>query len=120
MKDYPRSRRVAELLQHELARLIRDELESPEMGMLTVSAVQLSRDLAHAQVYVTVLDSRLEPSEVLSTLNAAAGRLRHLLAQRVKLRNVPRLRFTYDESVVRGSRLSALIDAAVAADEAKH
>jgi ribosome-binding factor A len=119
-KEYSRSRRVGDLLQRELAAVIQEELQDPALGMLTVSGVKVSPDFAHADVYITVLDNRLEVPAVMDSLNRAAGHLRHVLAHRVVLRSIPRLRFVYDESVERGTRLSELIDAARASDEDKH
>lgn len=117
-KDFPRSRRVAELLQRELAQLIRAGVTDPDLGMVTVSGVEVARDLGHARVYVTAIQEQ-NADRVVSALNKAAGCLRHQLAQRTSLRRVPMLRFVFDHSVEQGSRVSALIDAAVAADTVK-
>jgi ribosome-binding factor A len=119
-KEYSRALRVADLLQRELANVIQNELQDPELGMVTISGVRVSRDLAYAHVYVTVMKNRRELAAVVQTLNESAGHLRHMLAGHVVLRSVPRLKFSYDESIVRGNQLSALITAAVAADDAKH
>jgi ribosome-binding factor A len=119
-REFSRSRRIADVLQRELAALIQEELQDPELGMITVSEVKVSSDLAHAKVYVTSLENRLGVAEVLRVLSDKAGFLRHRLAQRLTLRTIPRLTFTYDDSVARGNELSALIDAAIAADERKH
>ncbi|WP_297527883.1 30S ribosome-binding factor RbfA [Thiohalobacter sp.] len=118
-RDYPRTRRVGEQLRRELSELIRDELKDPRLGMVTVSDVEVSRDLAHARVYVTVLGDQVARKESLAALRSAAGFLRRALGQRMKLRTVPELRFLYDESIEEGSRLDALIDAALAEDAAK-
>ena len=116
-RDYPRTRRIGEQLQRELAELRRDELDDRRGGMATVSAVEVSRDLAHAKVFVAVLgaDER-RTEETLSALKSAAGFLRKLLGQRLRLRTVPALHFHYDDSFDRGARLSQLIDQAVSRD----
>lgn len=116
-RDFPRTRRVGEQMQRELAALIRDEVKDPRVGMVTVLAVEVTRDLAHAKVFVTVLGDAEARSASLAALNKAAGFLRHELGQRMLTRTVPQLRFVYDESIERGSRLSALIDQAVASDK---
>lgn len=113
-KDYPRTRRVGDQIQRELAELIRDEVRDPRVDMVTVSGVEVTRDLAHAKVFVTRLGGgAAEGSELADALNHAASYLRKLLGQRLRLRTVPALKFIYDESFERGARLSALIDQAV-------
>lgn len=116
-KDFPRTRRVGEQIQRELAELIRDEIRDPRVGMVTVSEVEVSRDLAHAKVFVTPLGGgATEGVETAAALNRGAGYLRKLLGQRLRLRTIPALKFLYDESFERGAHLSALIDRAVDSD----
>ena len=113
-REFPRSRRVGEQIQRELAELIRDEVKDPRVGMVTVSAVEVTKDLAHAKVYITVLNG--EPAESVEGLTRAAGFLRRELGRRMTMRSVPLLHFQYDDSVSRGNELSALIDQAIASD----
>lgn len=135
-KVSPRLQRVADQIQRELAQLIQLEVNDPRVGMVSVTGVKVSRDLAHADVYVTVMGSvegvsglapgvtldkaaaldRLEVEESIKALNAASGYLRTQLAKRSSLRTTPRLIFHYDQSVARGQYLSSLIDRALAAD----
>jgi ribosome-binding factor A len=115
-KEFKRSSRVADLLQHELAEIVRRELSIPRMGMLTVSAVDVSPDLRNAKIYVTTLGGDLDQRQVVEALTHQAGFFRHHLAQRVKLRAIPRLSFAYDTSVEYGQRLSSLIDQALATE----
>lgn len=134
----PRLQRVADLIQRELAVLIQLEIDDPRIGMVSVTGVEVSRDMAHANVHVTVMNSnsgggsgeqagepegaldQLEIDENLKALNKAAGYLRSLLAKRLKLRTTPKLKFHYDSSIARGRRLSSLIDEALAADQELH
>ncbi len=135
----PRVQRVADQIQRELASLIQMEVNDPRVGMVSVTGVEVSRDLAHAKVYVTVLNTltddsevnestlsepgdldKLEISENINALNKAAGFLRSLLAKRLSTRSVPKLRFYYDGSIARGQQLSNLIDSALAADQESH
>lgn len=109
--------RISDQLKQELALLIQNELRDPRLGMVSVLDVKVSKDLAHADVFITVLNA--EPKEAVTTLNNAGGYLRSLLAKNLNLRSTPRLRFIFDESVERGRKLSSLIDEAVAQD-AKH
>jgi ribosome-binding factor A len=135
----PRAQRVADQIQRELATLIQMEVNDPRVGMISVTAVDVSRDLSFANVHVTVMNSlsgagmsnssglegqgeldKLDIEENLKALNKASGYLRTLLAKKVKLRAVPRIQFHYDDSVNRGHRLSSLIDKALAADQDSH
>lgn len=117
-KDFPRARRVADQIQRELATLIRDAVRDPRVaGSVTVSEVQVSRDMAHAKVYATVLGAEAqETDEAVDALNGAAGFLRRELGRRMTLRSVPALHFFHDLSFDRGAALTRLIDDAVADD----
>lgn len=115
-RDHPRSRRVAEQIQRELADLIRLEVKDPRVGMITLTEVEVSRDLSHAKVYFTLLGDAERLAETEDGLARAAGFLRSELSHRLQLRTVPELHFAHDASVERGMRLSQLIDRAVAAD----
>lgn len=120
MKSTPRARRVGEQIRRELAELIRDELRDPRLALVSMTAVDVSLDLAYARIYVTLVGDPVERAERVAELNRAAPLLRRELGRRMHIRTVPRLDFRYDEVVERGARLSALIDAAVAADAGKH
>ncbi|MGM0694618.1 MAG: 30S ribosome-binding factor RbfA [Pseudomonadota bacterium] len=121
MREFKRTDRVADQLQKELAVLIQREVKDPRLGMVTISGVEVSRDLGYADVHVTLLGEQTPEriKENLAVLKRAAGFLRSQIARRIKLRHVPELRFHYDESVVRGQHLSSLIDEAVASDQAQ-
>ena len=116
-REFNRTRRVAEQLQRELARLIREEVKDPRLGMVTVVDVEVSRDLSRAKVFVTLLggDEETRTTSV-AILNDAAGMLRKFLGRCLRLRAIPQLHFLYDQSIEKGAELSALIDAAVASD----
>lgn len=118
-KEFSRTQRIASLIQRELASLIQQEISAPGLGMITVSGVDVSPDLKNAKVYITVMGNTRPVGEVMHVLSEAAGFLRHEVAQRLTTRSNPALHFVYDDSVVKGTSLSALIDAAVAADHHK-
>jgi ribosome-binding factor A len=110
-----RSARIADQIQRELAEIVRSQLRDPRVSRLvTLTAVELSRDQSHAKVFFTVLGAPSDIEEVLHGLQRAAGFMRSELAHRLSTRSVPDLHFEYDESVERGMRLSKLIDEAVA------
>lgn len=111
--DSARSARIADQIQRELAEVIRLEMRDPRVGLVTLTGVELSRDQSHAKVFFTVLGAEPDGGDSLEGLQRAAGFLRSELARRLTTRKVPELHFAFDESVERGVRLSALIDAAV-------
>ena len=115
-REFSRALRVGDQLQRELSELIRDELRDPRLGMVSISGVEVSRDLAHARVYVTSLEDEAAALQSVEVLNHAAGYLRRLLGQRLVMRTIPRLRFCHDRPLERGAELSALIDRAVKSD----
>jgi ribosome-binding factor A len=104
-----RAQKVGDQIQRELSEIVRRELRDPRVGMITLTAVEVSPDCAHATVYFTCLDVSHVP-EAADGLRRAAGFLRSQLARRIKLYVTPELRFAYDESIERGARLSQLID----------
>lgn len=116
-KEFSRTKRVAAQVQRELAQLIQFEVKDPRVGLVTVSAVELSRDLSYAKVYVTVFSTDNNVEEALEGLNKAAGFLRRELGKRLSIRVTPELKFLYDASVENGANLSALIDKAISGDQ---
>lgn len=118
-KDFPRARRVADQLQRELPELIRQEVKDPRVGMLTITEVEVNRDMEFAKVFFTTLGDDKAHEACLQGLQRASGFLRTQLSHRMQLRVVPKLTFVYDRSVERGMELSRLIETAVAED-AKH
>jgi ribosome-binding factor A len=117
-KEYARTQRVADYLQRELAALIQREVRDPRVGMVSITGVDVSRDLGHARVYYTVMgsDSSDDASESTAALNNAAGFLRSQLSRDSSMRSVPQLRFYFDSSVGRGRDLEDLIRRAADAD----
>ncbi len=125
-----RQHRVADYLQRELATVIRDGIRDPRLqaaGLLTVNEVQVTRDLAYADVYVTCMNDNLsmagdeaqrkaEHDDVIERLNAAAGFLRSEVARESTMRTTPKLRFHYDDGIEHGMKMDKLIAAAVRKD----
>ena len=101
-----RSFRVADQIQRDVAGLIR-ELKDPRIGMVTISAVEVSPDYAHAQVYFSVLVGDAQASA--EALNEAAGFLRNGLFKRLHIHTVPTLHFHFDRTTERAADLNALI-----------
>lgn len=85
-QEYSRTQRVADQIQRELASLIQREVKDPRVGMATVSAVEVSRDLSHAKVFVTIFNGSEDEQEIIESvkaLNSASGFLRSQLGQRM-------------------------------------
>lgn len=110
-KEFSRSDRVAEQIQRELADLLQFEVKDPRVGMVTVTEVEVSGDMAHAKIYYSAKEGT---AELQKGLEKTAGFLRSQLAKRMLVRTVPQLHFIYDASIDRGMRLSKLIDEALA------
>lgn len=119
-KEYPRARRIEEQLQRLLADLVRREVKDPRVGLVTITSVEVSRDLGHAKVFFTPFAGMGDAAAALAALQHAAGFLRHEVRNQMRLRNAPVLDFHIDDSVDRGARLSALIDDAVEGDRRRH
>ena len=122
MKEFSRTARIADFLKRELGSFIQKELRDPRLGMVSVIDAEVSRDLSHAKIYVTVMgkDSAEEAKESLAVLNKAAGFLRSQVAKINNARTTPQLRFYYDSSINRGQHISKLIQDAVASDRSRY
>jgi ribosome-binding factor A len=112
-REFPRTRRVGEQVQRELAGLVHEEIKDPRLGMVSISGVEVSSDLAHAKVFISVLGDDAAVTASVRVLNNAAGFLRRRLGARMRLRIVPRLQFFHDRSLAEGARMDALISAAL-------
>ena len=110
--DFARNDRVAGLLRRELATLIWAEIKDPRLGPLSVSDVVVTRDLAHAKVYVTSSEPETMPA-TLKVLRKAAGFLRSRLGRGLKMRHIPELHFKHDDSIEKGAEMDALIEKAL-------
>lgn len=108
-RGYDRMDRIADLMHRSIAKLLREEFKDPRVQFVTVAFVKVSRDLAHAKVYITVLDEQ-KTNETIKILNAAAGFFRSQLARMMSLRVVPKPQFIFDESILRGSKILSLIE----------
>lgn len=114
--------KVSDLLKREIALLIQNEVRDPRVGMASVTSVRVSKDLAHAAVFVTLLGKSTmeEANDSIEVLNKAAGFLRSMLAKEINLRTIPKLKFIFDDTLARGQYLTGLIDEALAMDERDH
>ena len=104
-----RSFRVADQIQRDVAELIRD-LKDPRIGMVTINAVDVTPDYAHAKVFFSLLVG--DPQECELALNEAAGFIRNSLFKRLQIHTVPTLHFHFDRTTERAAELGALISKA--------
>ncbi|ATG73298.1 ribosome-binding factor A [Zobellella denitrificans] len=117
-REFSRTRRVGQELQKEIAVILQREIKDERLGMVTVSGVEVSRDLNYAKVFVTFLENDPERIEKgMAALKDASGYIRSLVAKAVRLRVTPELRFVYDQSLVEGMRISTLVSSTIAEDK---
>lgn len=107
-KSFHRTDRVSAQLRRELGTLVHAFVREHGLASASVSDVEITRDMAHAKVFVTVLQSG-RAAETVKALKALAPEIRYQLARAIKLRHVPELHFHYDESMDRGERIDNLL-----------
>ncbi|CBW74966.1 30S ribosome-binding factor RbfA [Mycetohabitans rhizoxinica] len=105
-----RNVRIADQIQRDLSELIAREVKDPRIGLVTIQAVELTPDYAHAKVFFTTLTA--DPRQTQEALNHAAGHLHNLLFKRLHIHTVPTLHFMFDESIEKAVQMSRLIDEA--------
>ncbi|WP_396588817.1 30S ribosome-binding factor RbfA [Bermanella sp. R86510] len=124
-KDYSRTQRLGEQIKRDLAQMLQFQVRDPRLGIVTLNAVKVASDLGYADIYFTVMKSGMVEAdaetvtETQDVLNDMAGYLRSELAQIMRTRITPQLRFHYDVALERGHKLTNLINQAVK-DDKKH
>ena len=109
-REFSRARRVEEQIKRELAGLIRTEIDTSQLGLLTITAVKVSSDLSIAKVYFTTLGASLKEKEAETLLAEQSSELRHALGQTMRMRSIPQLRFFYDVSIEHANHMESLLD----------
>lgn len=94
-----RLEKVAQALKRELSNIIHDEIKDPRLGFVTVTRLELTRDLRIAKVFYSVLGEEKQKTDTSSALESAKGFMRRLIAERIELRFVPELIFREDRSI---------------------
>lgn len=119
-KEFSRTQRVSQQLQKELALILQREVRDSRIGMVTISDVEVSRDLAYAKVFVTFLCiGEQTPESCLAALKEHEVPVRMALGKRIRHRLTPEVRFTYDNTLVEGMRMSNLVTDVVNTDKRK-
>ncbi|PJC86147.1 ribosome-binding factor A [Vibrio sp. HA2012] len=119
-KEFSRTQRVSQQLQKELAVILQREIRDSRIGMVTISDVEVSRDLAYAKVFVTFLCvGDQTPESSLQALKEHEVHVRMMLGKRIRLRLTPEVRFTYDNTLVEGMRMSNLVTEVINSDKVR-
>ena len=119
-REFSRTDRVGQQVHKEVASILQNEVKHriPELIMVTVSGVEVSRDLAHAKIFVTFYDNDDKVVEAnLKQLQEQKGMVRSLLAKRLRMRSVPAIHFFRDASLTEGIRISNLVSQTIANDK---
>jgi ribosome-binding factor A len=109
MPNPHRQEKLGELIAVELSDLLRTRVKDPRVGFASITHVEVSGDLRHAKIFVSVMGTDAERAATIQALKHATGFLRHELAERIALRYMPELVFKLDTSIEQGSRILELI-----------
>ena len=108
MYSFKRSARVREELLKEINNILRDDIKDFRLGFFTITTVELTDNLASARVYVSPMGSEQEKTDTFEAISEAAGRIRHLLGKRMRLRHIPQLHFNMDDSPEKADQLNRI------------
>lgn len=115
-REFSRNQRLGNQLLRTLSELLRFDTKDPRIGNVSLTVVDLSRDLSVATVYFSLLDPQQDPVPTTEALSHAAGFLRSKLGKAIKVRHVPQLRFVHDDSAEQAVRIGRLIDRTIESD----
>jgi len=105
-----RPERVQEALRQELSKIVQNDIKDPRLGFLTITKVELTKDLRYAKVYFSVLGESKDKHLALKGLNSAKGYIKGLLSDRIKLRFMPEIAFKIDESLEHTKAIYDILD----------
>lgn len=117
-REFSRNQRLGNQVLRTLSELLRFETKDPRLQNVSLTAVELTRDLSVARVYFSLMDPNDDPVLAAEGLAAASGFLRSKLGSSIKIRHVPELRFAHDDSAAEAVRIGHLIDVAIESDSA--
>ena len=118
-REFSRNQRLGNQVLRTLNELLRFETKDPRLKGVSLTAVDLSRDLSVARVFYSTLNPDADAAPVQQGLEKAAGFLRGKLGRAIKVRHVPELRFEHDDSAAEGQRIADLIDGALHHDSSR-
>ncbi|OGW84538.1 MAG: ribosome-binding factor A [Omnitrophica bacterium RIFCSPLOWO2_01_FULL_45_10] len=102
--------RVQEALRQEISRIVQNEVKDPRLGFITITNVEITRDLRYAKVYFSVLGESKDKRLTLKALNSAKGYMKNLISERIKLRFMPEIVFKIDESFADTKKITDILD----------
>jgi len=115
-----RAQRIAERIREELSEILLQQISDPRLVGISITDVEIDRELAYASVFVSALEGSSRSGEILEGLEHAQGYLRHELSQRIDLRSFPRLRFKWDATYERAESIERLIATLHQEDQPDH
>lgn len=105
-----RAERLAELIKEELSELLQREIKDPRIGFASITRVNVSRDMSHVKIYVSILGDEHQQQDTMKGLESAKGFIRSELGKRIRLRHTPELHFVADTSLEEGARILSLLN----------
>jgi len=120
MANEKRVRKMSQLLKEIISKIILRELKDPRIGFASVTKIEVSNDLKHAKVMVSVLGSEQEKKETMEGLEQARNYIQKLVGERLTTYHTPKIIFRYDNSIEKGVHISHLIDEVIEEDEKRH
>lgn len=101
--------RLAEEFKKEISNIIQNEIKDPRVGFVSIINVQVSGDMRHAKVFVSILGNDHDINDTMAALKSATGFIRREVARRIQLRYTPEIVFVYDDSIVHGAKISKML-----------
>jgi len=109
-KGYSRATRVADLLKEEISEMLCKEVKDPHIGFITITDVEVSKDLKHAQVFYTILGDEQQAEESADALSRVSSFIKKQLGKRLRLRYIPEIAFKYDHSLAYGTKIDHILN----------
>jgi len=120
MANEKRVRQMSQLLKEEVSKILLNEIKDPRIGFASITKVEVSSDLKHAKVMVSVIGSEQEKKETMEGLQQAKNYIQKLVGERLTTYHTPKIIFRYDNSIEQGVHISHLIDEVIEEDEERH
>ena len=102
--------KIQEELRQQVSMIVQQELRDPRIGFVTITEVELTADLKEAKIYFTIMDTGRSTEGTVRALKNSAAYVRRLIGQRIKIKFTPEIKFVYDDSQIRQSRIDEIID----------